>query len=118
MDDSSHQGFGAKHLSLSSAHWSTRFRYTAPQKACAQMCYRRGREGSRLSEPALLGSVLAGRPHVQGGTWERRSTHGPCPSRGWDGIGAQQHRGAQAPMAVWAHRRAVAGRREPLCTHG
>jgi hypothetical protein len=67
MDDSPHQGLSAKHLSLSSAHWSTRFRYTAPQKAFAHMCYRREREGSRLSEPALRSSVLPGRPHVQDG---------------------------------------------------
>jgi hypothetical protein len=67
MDDSPHQGLGAKHLSLSSAYWSTRFRYTAPQKAFAHVCYRREREGGSLSEPALLSSVLPGRPHVRGG---------------------------------------------------
>jgi hypothetical protein len=97
MDDSPHQGLGAKHLSLSSAHWSTRFRYTAPQKACAQMCYRRGREGGSLSEPALLSGLLAGRPHVQGGAQGSSSS-----SRGWDRTehSVQQHCGAQAAMAV------------------
>ena len=87
MDDSPHPGLGAKHLSLSSAHWSTRFRSTAPQKAFAQMCYRREREGGRLSEPALLTSALPGRPHVQGGARGKRSTPCPSSSREWDRIG-------------------------------
>ena len=48
MDDLPHQGLGAKHLSLSSAHWSTRLRYTAPQKTVAHLCYRREREGEAV----------------------------------------------------------------------
>jgi hypothetical protein len=67
MDDSPHQGLGAKHLSITSAHWSTRFSHTALQKTSTQMCYRREREGGSLSEPAPLNALLPGRPHVQGG---------------------------------------------------
>jgi hypothetical protein len=103
MDDSPHQGLGAKHLSIRSAHWSTRLRYTAPQKACAQMCYRREREGDRLSEPALLGSVSLAGLTCRAGRGEGGALTAPVPRE--DGAGS-------------AHRRAVAGRREPLCTHG
>jgi hypothetical protein len=102
MDDAPHQGLGAKHLSISSAHWSTRLRYTAPQKTVAQMCYCREREeGSCRSQPCLALCSLAG--------LTCRAGHGggsapTCPSspREWDRIehSVQQHRGAQAAMAV------------------
>src|SRR5205085_960051 len=53
-----------------------------------------------------------GRTQVQDEARGRERTQCSSTSREWDKTahGVQQHRGAQAPMAVSAHRRAVAGR--------
>ena len=102
MDDLPHQGLGAKHLSLSSAHWSTRFRYTAPQKAFAHVCYRREREGVACrSWPYSAACSLAGLTCGAGRGGGRAPT-APGPrgnGTGWN-TALQQHCGAQAAMAV------------------
>ena len=102
MDDSPHQGLGAEHLSITSAHWSTRLRSTAPQKACAQMCYRREREGVGCrSRPYSAACSLAGLAcRAERGGGRARTALVPRENGTGPNTALQQHRGAQAAMAV------------------